>query len=169
MGSGDSVVQIIREMPPTTLFAPLITRVGGSTPTENITAWAFDAATVEYMDFLCKLVGYGGGGLTFTLPWMAASATTGNTIWSIAIRRIQDDAEDLDTSQTYDFNNSSAVAAASASGEVSYDPVTFTNGADMDSWADGELAIVRVRRFASDSGDTMAGDAQLLDISGKET
>jgi hypothetical protein len=169
MASGDPVVQIIREMPPATLFAPLIARAGGSTPAEATTAWAFDASTVEYMDFLCRLRGYDGGGLTFNLTWMAATATTGNVIWSVAIRRNADDAEDLDTSQTYDYNNSSAVAAPSASGESSYDTVTFTDGADMDSWAEGELAIVRVRRFASDSGDTMTGDAQLLDIEGIET
>ena len=75
----------------------------------------------------------------------------------------------MDTSHTYDYSNSSAVAAASASGEVVYDTVTFTDGADMDSWAVGELAIVRVRRFASDAGDTMAGDTQLVSIEIRET
>jgi len=131
--------------------------------------WAYDAATVEYLDFLCVLQGYSGGGLTFTVVWSATSATTGNVIWSIGIRRVADDAEDIDTSQTYDYNDSAAAAAASASGEVSYDNITFTNGADMDSWADGEVAVVRLRRFASDAGDTMTGDGELWALIGKET
>lgn len=170
MASGDMVVRVLQVMYPAANFAPTGVRVGGSTPAENtVFLGAFDAATIEYIDLLCQLVGYGGGGLTFSLVWMAATATTGNVIWGIAIRRIQDDAEDLDTAQTYDFNDSAAVAAPSASGEVSYDTITFTNGVDMDSWADGELAIVRVRRNASSGSDTMAGDAQLLDVSGKET
>lgn len=168
MSSNDPVVQIIRELPPAANFAPLTRRGGGSTPAEGALVWAFDAATDEYMDFLCLLQGYDGGGLTFRIAWSAASATSGNCRWSIAIRRFQDDAEDIDTSQTYDFNNLDC-AAASASGEVVYDSITFTNGSDMDSWADGELAIVRVRRHASDGGDTMTGDSELWAIFGYET
>lgn len=168
MASGAHVVKVIQAMPPATLFAPDNVRAGGSTPAEATTFWAFDAATIWYMDFKCRLEGYGGGGLTFTLPWMAASATTNVTRWGIAIRRIADDAEDLDTSHTYDFNDIDDTCA-SATGELSYPTITFTNGADMDSWADGEMAIVRVRREASHANDTMAGDAQLLVPLGKET
>lgn len=168
MASGDPVVVIHQIMPPGATFAAYGVRVGGSTPAESVPYWAFDAATIEYLDFYCQLVKYAGGGLTFTLPWMSASATTGVTRWGIAIRRIQDDAEDLDTSQTYDYNDVDDTTA-SATGELSYPTITFTNGADMDSWADGEYAIVRVRRNASHANDTMTGDSQLLTIWGKET
>ena len=58
---------------------------------------------------------------------------------------------------------------ASASGELSYPTVTFTNGSDMDSWAEGEAAIVRIRRKHDDAGDTASGDAELLGFIGKET
>jgi len=168
MASGDPVVQIIREQGPATLFAPLVQRTGGSTPAETALAWAFDAATIEYKDFLCQLRGYDGGGLTFLLPWTAATATTNVTRWGVAIRRLQDDAEDIDASHTYDFNDVDDTVA-SASGELSYPTVTLTDGADMDSWAEGELAIVRVRRNASHTNDNMAGDAELWDLSGVET
>lgn len=168
MASGDPVVQVLEIMPPQANFAPFGFRTGGSTPAENVPYYAFDASTIEYLDFLCLLKGYGGGGLTFTLPWMAASATSNATRWGVAIRRLQDDAEDVDSSQTYDYNDVDDTAA-SASGELSYPTVTFSNGADMDSWADGELAIVRVRRNASHANDTMTGDAQLVAIYGKET
>ena len=168
MATLDPVVQIVEIMPPSTTQAALIQRNGGSTPGERVLAWAFDAAAIEYLDFKCRLTRYAGGGLTFLLPWSATSATSGVTRWGIAIRAIPDDAEDIDASHTYDYNDVDDTAA-SASGELSYPTITFTNGADMDSWADGEVAIVRVRRNATHANDTMAGDAELWMIAGRET
>lgn len=168
MASGDQVVQIKSVMYPAANFAQLTVRAGGSTPAERLRVHAFDAATIEYLDFLCRLAGYAGGGLTFTLPWSAASATSGATRWGIAIRRVADDAEDVDGSHSYDYNDVDDTAA-SASGEISVPTITFTDGADMDSWAEGEWAIVRVRRNASHANDTMSGDAQLWDLVGAET
>lgn len=168
MASGDPVVQILEVMLPGTTFPELKSRAGGSTPAERAVIYSFDAATAEYLDFKCRLHGYDGGGLTFSLPWSAASATTGGVRWGIAIRALVDDAEDVDASHTYDFNEVTDTAA-SASGELSYPTITFTNGADMDSWADGELAIVRVYRNVSHAGDDMSGDAELWDLFGRET
>lgn len=168
MASGNPVVHILEVMPPAANAAGISVRAGGSTPAERALVYTFDAAAIEYLDFKCVLRGYGGGGLTFTLPWSAASATTGTTRWGIAIRRIQDDLEDIDAAHTYDFNDVDDTAA-SASGELSYPTVTFTNGADMDSWADGEVAIVRVYRNATHANDTMTGDAELWGLVGKET
>jgi len=168
MASGSPVVEVLEVLPPGATFAALTKRAGGSTPAEGVLLWAFDASTIEYVDFLCLLRGYGGGGLTFTLPWSAASATANDIRWEIGIRRMADDAEDIDTSQTYDFNGVQDTCA-SASGELSYPTITFTDGTDMDSWADGELAIVRVRRKTDDAGDTMTGDAELWALAGKET
>lgn len=168
MASGDQVVQIIRAMPPATAYATEDVRPGGSTPAESVIVYDFDPSATEYMDFLAYLSGYAGGGLTFTLPWSATSATTGGVRWEVAIRRLQDDAEDVDGAQTYDFNGVTDTTA-SASGELSYPTVTFTDGADMDSWASGELAIIRVRRKHDDAGDDMSGDAELWAIIGKET
>lgn len=163
-------VQILAVRPPGANFATPVVIVGASTPAEHIPAWAFDGTTVEYLDFVCRLDGYGGGGLTLTLPWAAQSATSGAVVWGAAIRRIQDDAEDLDsTAHTYDFNDASADTAPSALKEVSYPTITFTDGVDMDSWASGELAVVRVRRNPADAGDNMTGDAYLIAMVGVET
>lgn len=169
MASGEPVVSTGNYIPTVTLGAAIGEITGGATPAERQIIYAFDASTVEYIDIPCFLRGYDGGGLTLTLVWSAASATSGNVIWSAAIRRFQDDAEDLDTAHTYDYNNASADAAPSALNENSYITITFTNGADMDSWANGEYAIIRIRRFASDAGDTMAGDAYLWSVTGVET
>lgn len=168
MASGDAVVKVLKAIPPATSYAQLDSRAGGSTPAESVEVFDFDASTQEYMDFLCRLEGYDGGGLTFTLPWSATSATSNGVTWQVGIRRIADDAEDIDASHSYDFNEVDDTCA-SASGELSYPTVTFTDGADMDSWADGELAIVRVSRDTGDTDDTMAGDAELWCLVGKET
>lgn len=169
MASGNQVVEVIQATPPATLYATLDVRAGGSTPVESFMVYDFDSATVEYMDFLCRLgEDYDGGGLTFTIYWSATSATTGDVVWGIGIRRIADDAEDVDGSHTYDYNSVTATTA-SATGEVDYAAITFTDGADMDSWAAGELAMVRIKRTASDGGDTMTGDAELHALAAKET
>ena len=169
MSTGKPVVEIIEIMPPATAFATIDSRPGGSTPAEANTVYDFDASATEYLAFKCRLSEhYAGGGLTFVLPWSATSATTGGVYWQIAIRRIADDAEDLDASHTYDFNGV-ADTCASASGELSYPTITFTSGADMDSWAAGEMAIVRVARKHDDAGDDMAGDAELHALIGRET
>lgn len=168
MASGDPVVQILEAVSPQTAFAPYMMRTGGSSPAENVPHWAFDAGTAESTDYVGLLKGYGGGGLTITLAWMAATATTGVARFGVAFRRLQDDAEDVDTSQTYDFNYVDDTCA-SASGELSYFNIPFTNGADMDSLADGEMFIMRVTRDAAHANDTMSGDAQLVGIWGKET
>lgn len=169
MASGQIVVLVIDVLYPATTPATPVMRAGGSSPAESTILHAFDAATIEYLDFLCYLMpNYAGGGLTFTTPWAGATATTGVVRIGIAIRRIQDDAEDLDTSHTYDYNDTDDTVA-SASGELSYPTTAFTDGADMDSWAVGEMAIIRVRRNASHANDTMAGDAQLAALVGKET
>jgi len=168
MASGASVVHIKKVMFPNANAPQPTMRTGGSTPAERVPVLAFDASTIEYIDYLCVLQNYDGGGLTFTLPWSAASATSGVTRWGVAIRAMVDDAEDIDAAHTYDYNDADDTAA-SASGELSYPTITFTNGADMDSWASGQLAVVRVRRNATDANDTMTGDAELWDIIGKET
>jgi len=168
MASGDLVVQVLEVMQPATLAAEWSVRAGGSTPAERLALWAFDGTTAEYMDFKCKLRGYAGGGLTLALEWMGATAITGSTRWEAAIRRLDDDVEDIDAAHTYDFNGVTDVVA-SASGELSYPTITFTNGADMDSLANGEEFILRWRRDPANAEDTMVGDAQLIGFDGRET
>ena len=169
MASGANVIKIHKVMFPSANAAAPGLVTGGSTPAERIPVWLFDPSTIEYLDFLCELNGYAGGGITLTYLW-SSGATSGNVVWSAAFRRLQDDAEDIDTSQTYDYNNASADATASASREQAYTTLTFTDGADMDSVANGEFFVLRIRRVATDGGDTLnSNDAELWTISGKET
>jgi len=168
MARGKGIVQILKVMPPAASAALIDVRTGGSTPAEAVQVWTFDADSSQYMDFLCKLEGYGGGGLTFTIVYSMSSAAADQARWEIAIRRIQDDAEDIDVSHSYVFNGVSDTVP-SASGEVSYPTIAFTNGADMDNWVEGEMAIVRIYRDHDHADDTATGDAELWGIFGLET
>lgn len=142
---------------------------GAASPAEGVPYLAFDSATAEYADFQGVLPrNYAGGGLTLTLYW-ASGVTTNDTVWNAAFRRVQDDAEDIDTTaHSYDYNAVTATTA-SAAGEVDYATITFTDGADMDSLAVGELFVLRIKRDATNGSDTMSGDAYLIAIEVKET
>lgn len=170
MASGQPVVQIVRELQPVTTGAIPVTFVGTSTPAERFFGWRFDDAANAFMDYLIRLQGYAGGGLTIQLAHVPLTGTPGNAVRiSAAIRRIQDDAEDLDTTaHTYDYN-AATLTTASALGEVAYDTIAFTNGVDMDSLAEGELGVLRIRREPADAADTLAGNWLLLAVSGIET
>lgn len=168
MASGDVVGVILGVMPPQSSGATPDVLPGGSTPAESIPVWDFDASADEYLDFLVALEGYDGGGLTVKLPSSASSATTGNGEWEAAIRRIQSDAEDLNSAHTYDYNGSGAFTVPSAVGEVVYPTLTFTDGADMDSLADGEMAVLRVRRNTGVASNA-TGDLELHGVVVKES
>lgn len=143
-------------------------RVGGATPGELYSVYDFDAATNEYLDVICRLINYGGGGLTIPLTYMMSTATSGNIIWGAAIRR-RDTADDIDASHTYDFNDAAANAVPGTSGYQKSVDITFTDGTDMDSVADGEEFILRIRRNAASGSDTASGDAELVGFAITET
>lgn len=143
-------------------------RVGGSTNNEGVPVLAFDSGTDEFVDFFGVMPSnYVGGGVTIVLMW-ASSVTSNAVVWSAAFRRVADDAEDVDTSHSYDFNSVTATTA-SAAGEWDYATITFTDGADMDSLAAGEAFVLRVSRDANNGSDNMTGDALLTMVNGTET
>jgi hypothetical protein len=163
MASGDVVGIVQRLVPTATLNAALDFRAGGSTPAEQVEVLDFDDTTQEYIDWICYLENYAGGGLTIDRWWGATTATTGNVRLGMAIRRIADDAEDIDGAHSYAFNEVTD-AAPSAAGEYTKAAITFTDGADMDSLADSEMFVLRETRVAADGADTMSGDAEFLGI-----
>ena len=172
MASGDSLLYVTAHQadPPDANAAVPDLLAGGSTPAEQIPVLDFDAATVEYTDFRLTLPRhYGAGGITVRIVWSADTATTAETVWSAALRRIADDAERLSTSHAYAYNNAAAATAPTLLSETSHDEIAFTDGADMDSVAANNDFILRVRRFATDAGDDMAGDALLHSIEIRET
>lgn len=167
MASGDAVVEIQALTQPTTSYATKDVRLGGSTPAEVLEVYDFDASTIEYLDLKCALHNYDGGGLTVVLPWMASTATSGVARLGVAVRRLVEDAEDVDASHSYSFTDADDTTA-SASGEQVYTSIAVAHGS-LDGWSNGELAVVRIRRNATHANDTMAGDLELLGVIIRET
>ena len=111
---------------------------------------------------------YAGGGLTVIVEWAATTATTGVTRWDVSIERIDASSLDIDADS---FASAQSVdgTAPGTSGQVLYSSVGFTSGAQMDSLAAGELFRLKLSRDANHANDTMAGDAEVLGVTIKET
>lgn len=166
MSSGDTLCTFFPTdgEPPSSNYATLDTRNG-------VAVLDFDDSTDESMEFAGFMPRhYSGGGVTVTIGWMATSATSGAVSWDVAFKSVSDDADDLDSKSFAAANNVSATCA-SASGEVDYATITFTDGADMDSVAAGEYFRLKITRDAdgTTSTDDMIGDAELVFIEIKET
>jgi hypothetical protein len=142
---------------------------GTSSPAETFPVLAFDTTTVEYADFHITLpAAYSGGGLTLTLLY-SAGTTTGGVAFEAAFRRL-DTAEDIDTTVfTYDYNTATDATLPTTIGFTKTLNITFTNGADMDSLAAGESAVLRIRRATGNATDTASTDVYLHRVRINET
>lgn len=165
MASGDTLAYFTAAdgEPPASNSATLDTR--------NVTlVLDYDASTdesMEYGGFMPR--NYAGTtGITVTLGWAATTATSGDVVWNVGFKSISDDADDLD-SKAFAAVNAATDTTASASGEVAYVTITFTDGADMDSVTAGEYFRMIVTRDADNGSDTMAGDAELVFVEIQET
>lgn len=166
MATGDTLCHFSARtgIPPSSNYATLDTRNG-------FPVLDFDDTTDEstiFQGFMPRH--YGGGGITVTVGWMATSATTGTISLDVSFMSVSDDADDLDTKAFAAANNANPTTA-SATGEVDYATITFTDGADMDSVAAGELFYMKVTRDAdgTTSTDNLSGDMELVFVEIKET
>lgn len=166
MATGDSLCTFFpaNGEPPASNYATLDTR--------NVTlVLDFDDTTDESMEFAGFMPRhYDGGGITVTVGWAATTATSGTISLDVAFKSISDDADDLD-SKAFAAANNANPTTASASGEVDYATITFTDGADMDSIAAGEYFRMLITRDAdgTTSTDDMTGDMELVFVEIKET
>jgi hypothetical protein len=171
MAAGNTLIVLTARdaIPTATAGAPHALFAGAASPAEGVPVIAFDSGTDENVDFVCIMPRhYGGGGITLTLMW-ASTQTSNAVVWNAAFRAVPDDTEDVNTTaHSYDFNAVTATTA-SAAGEFDYAAITFTDGADMDSVAAGEMFILRVKRDADNGSDNMTGDAYLAAIEVRET
>ncbi len=173
MASGDTLLILTPQMsaPPAASYATLATGTGTSTPAESIPVLNFDDGNQEYIDFYCVMPSHYAGttGVTLTVVFSAAETASDVVAWQAAFRRLADDAEQYSSSHTYAYNEVIATAP-SATAEVAYDDITFTNGADMDSVVAGDYFILRVTRDPTpSSGTDVTGDASLHAVHVKET
>lgn len=172
MASGDTLIVFtaLHNIPPGSRFATIDIFSDGSTPTLTHPVLDFDpGGTTEFADFIGVMPRhYGGGGVTVTIGF-SSDATTGNVKWDAFFKSVSDDSDDLD-SKAFAAANSVTIATANVAGEVKYASITFTDGADMDSIAVGEMFILRIERDSADGADTMnSNDAELHFVEVKET
>jgi len=145
--------------PPSSAFATLDTRAG-------FLVLDFDDTTDESAIFRFAVPdSYAGGGFTVKVLWSATSATSGTISLDVAFMSVTDDADDLDTKAFAAANNANPTTA-SATGEVDYISITFTDGADSDSIAAGEMAFIKITRDAdgTTSTDNLVGDMELHEV-----
>lgn len=164
MATTDTLIQFhaLSNEPPATNYATFDTR-------NSIPVLDFDASADESAEFSGVMPRhYDGGGITITIAWMATSATTGDVVWNAALKSVTDDADDLDT-KAFDTARTATTTTASASGEVKYTTISFTDGDQMDFVAAGEYFRLQILRDADNGSDTMTGDAELLSVEIKET
>ena len=128
----------------------------------------FDASTQELVyvaDVLSSA--YSGGGVTLTVIWTSASATSGDCFWAAEIER-QAVGHDILT-DSFAGSQTVVATAPSAAGDLVYSTISFTHGAQMDSLAVDERFRVSLWRSAAHGSDTMAGDARLVHLLLTET
>jgi hypothetical protein len=166
MASGDTlaVFNPYCNEPPATIYATLDLR-------NYHPVLDFDGAADEEAVFSGILPrNYAGGGLTVYLHVMFSSATSGSAYWSVSIERMDDASLDMDA-DSFAAVQSAAGNPNGTSGVTTLVTITFTNGAQMDSLAAGEMFRLKVRRDADGSAgtDDVTTDAELLAVEVKET
>jgi len=128
----------------------------------------FDASTNESAIFSGILPrGYAGGGLSVYIHYAMSSATSGNVDWDVAIERIGDGQQDIDSDSFASAQSTDDTTVPGTSGHVDIVQVDLTDGAQIDSIAVGEKFRIKITRDASN--DTAAGDAELVGVEIKET
>jgi len=106
-------------------------------------------------------------GVTVYIHYAMTSATSGDIDWDVAFERIGDEVLDIDSDSFAAVNSVDNTTVPGTSGNVDVVSIAFTDGADMDSVAAGELFRIKVTRDAA--SDTATGDAELVYIELRET
>jgi hypothetical protein len=105
---------------------------------------------------------YTGNGINVELVWSSIQ-TTGNCVWIVSFKRIQDGVTDLDTAI---FGNETFITPTTNAGAnvVDYDTIAVSDGANMNNIAAGEFFKMELIRDGDSGSDTLAGDANLSAI-----
>jgi hypothetical protein len=128
----------------------------------------FDTTTGEIAIFRSIMPrSYAGTtGVTVYVTWAASTATSGTIGWLVGFERVGV-ALDIDADSFAADNTITAATVNATSGIPTTTNITFTDGADMDSIAVGEVFRLKITRDVA--SDTAAGDAELLAVEIKET
>jgi len=138
--------------PPATAFATLDTR-------NSIALLDFDTATEEAAIFVGVIpeAAVLTSGITVSITWTAATATSGDCRWGAQWMRCNTDID----SDSFDTATEATTTTSGTSGIPSVTSITCTS---IDSLAVGEMYRLKIYRDTADAADTMAGDAELLTV-----
>lgn len=125
-----------------------------------VSALFYDAATDEAAFWRFVASSYGSGNLTVEIDWYADTASSGDVVWGVAIAAITPDADtqDVETDSLATENTVTDSHIGTTGQRLHRATVTVSN---LDSLADGDNVVVRIRRVGSSGSDTMSGDAAL--------
>lgn len=169
------VVQVFR--PEGAVFSPdfvgpqLSTFTSGSSG-HPVTALRFDATAVETVFFAFRAVGLAAAGsdVSVDLTWFADGSPTGNVVWGASLLAITPEvdanvcfSETFGTEQTVLDVNLSSPAYRLHRVTVSI-PLAAT-----DLMAANDYVVLKIRRVATDSGDTLGVDAGLVEVAVRYT
>ena len=129
----------------------------------------FDAGTDESAVFTAIMPrAYAGGGVTVYLHLTdtADTTTAHKSYWDVSFERMTE--QDID-SDSFAAAQSGNVSPNGTSGIPVVLTIAFTDGAQIDSVAAGELFRLKVTRDANNGSDDWDGDAELLAVEIKET
>lgn len=128
----------------------------------------FDPSTSEHAIFGCVMPKhYGGGGLTAYLHFGATGIVTGNVVWEASFERGGDGQQDMD-SDGFASAKTVTVAVPGTDGNLKITSIAFLSS-EIDGILVGEGFRIKIRRAATDAGDTAAADAELRFIEVRET
>ncbi len=163
MASGDSLAELFPAgyEPPTANYATFDTRNGHP-------VLDFDGSTNETAIWTRWMPAQYAGttGVTVTIAY-TSSDTSGDIDWDVAFERMANAGDDIDADSFAAVNSTDGTTVPGTSGVPDYITVTFTDGADMDSVAAGDMFRISVARDAA--SDTATGDAQILSVLIEET
>ena len=146
--------------PPTTNYATLDCR-------NQHPCLDYDGASNEDSVFTAVMPqAYDGGGVKVYLMW-TNDGTAGDVDWDAAFERIADGGQDIDADGFAAVQSADNTPVPGVSGVSEYTFITFTDGAQMDSVAAGDLFRLKVTRDAV--SDTNTDDTNLLAVEIRET
>lgn len=164
MASGDSLLiwTPLHNEPPSSNAATFDTR-------NQHPVLDFDATTNESAVFSAVMPQHYAGttGVTVYIHYSMSSATADTVDWDAAFERIGDQQLDVDGDSFAAVNSVDDTTVPGTSGLVDVVSIAFTDGADMDSVAAGELFRIKITRDAS--SDDATGDAELHAVEIRET
>ncbi len=154
MASGDTLAKFLPQS-----VEPLAANTAAFDTRNQHPVWDFDAATNEFIVFTEIMPrNYDGGGVILYIHYAMSSAEADTIDLDGAFERIGDQQQDLDSDGFAAVQSVDNVTVPGNAGDVDIVSIAFTDGAEIDSIAVGELYRLKITRDADN--DDAAGDLE---------